>query len=79
MLKPANSSVWLVISIFSLAIVNTAFSRTIMVDDEGPADFNNIQAAIDDPNKGDVIELPRGTYTGDGNSDPLLSPKTLFL
>ena len=27
----------------------------IYVDDDGPADFNNIQAAIDDSNDGDTI------------------------
>jgi len=44
-------------------------ARVITVDDNGPADFNNIQAAIDDSNDGDIIEVNVGTYTGDGNRD----------
>ena len=43
--------------------------RTIYVDDDGPADFDTIQAAIDDSNDGDTIEVQPGTYTGDGNRD----------
>ena len=41
----------------------------IIVDDDGPADFNNIQAAIDTANNGDTIEIQPGTYTGPGNRD----------
>jgi predicted outer membrane repeat protein len=44
-------------------------ARIITVDDHGPASFNNIQAAIDDSNDGDVIIVKPGTYTGDGNRD----------
>jgi hypothetical protein len=44
-------------------------ARTITVDDDAPADFNNIQAAIDDANNGDVIEVQPGIYTGLGNRD----------
>jgi hypothetical protein len=36
--------------------------KTIYVDDDGTADFNNIQAAIDDCNNGDVIIVAEGTY-----------------
>jgi len=43
--------------------------RTITVDDDGPADFNNIQAAIDDANDGDTVEVQPGSYTGRGNRD----------
>jgi len=32
-------------------------ARTITVDDDAPADFNNIQAAIDDANNGDTVEI----------------------
>ncbi|GAH82429.1 unnamed protein product, partial [marine sediment metagenome] len=43
--------------------------RIITVDDDGPADFNNIQAAIEDANDGDVVEVQPGIYTGNGNRD----------
>jgi len=43
--------------------------RIIYVDDDGPADFNNIQAAIDDSNDDDTILVRDGTYTGSGNRD----------
>jgi len=39
----------------------------ITVDNDGPADFNNIQAAINDANDGDTVEIQPGIYTGPGN------------
>jgi predicted outer membrane repeat protein len=61
----------MVISLFSLIlfVYATAEAKTIYVDDDGPADFDNIQAAIDDSNDGDTIIVNPGTYTGDGNRD----------
>ncbi len=44
-------------------------NKVIYVDNDGPADFNNIQAAIDDANDGDTILVADGIYTGDGNRD----------
>jgi hypothetical protein len=44
-------------------------ARIITVDDDGPADFNNIQAAINDSNDGDIIVVQLGIYTGLGNRD----------
>ena len=44
-------------------------ARIITVDDDGPADFNTIQAAINDSNDGDIVEVQPGTYTGAGNYD----------
>ena len=56
-----------------LFIILSAFSvcsgDIITVDDDGPADFNNIQAAIDIANTGDIIIVQPGTYVGDGNHD----------
>jgi hypothetical protein len=43
--------------------------RIIYVDDDGPADFATIQAAIDDANDGDTVLVAPGIYTGDGNRD----------
>jgi len=37
-------------------------AQIIIVDDDGPADFNNIQAAIDSANDGDTIIVQPGTY-----------------
>jgi hypothetical protein len=37
-------------------------ARVITVDNNGPADFNNIQAAIDDANNGDTIIVCPGSY-----------------
>jgi len=47
----------------------TAAGRAIYVDDDGPAEFDNIQAAIDDANDGDIIIVNPGTYTSIGNRD----------
>jgi parallel beta-helix repeat protein len=44
-------------------------ARTITVDDNIPADFDNIQDAINDSNDGDIIVVGPGTYTGYGNHD----------
>ncbi|MHC4286139.1 MAG: hypothetical protein ACYSWZ_24675 [Planctomycetota bacterium] len=45
-----------------LGLCTAASGRTITVDDDGPADFNNIQAAINDANDYDEIEVSPGTY-----------------
>lgn len=60
---------FLIIVSISLLFAIPCGARIITVDDDGPADFNNIQAAIDDSNDGDIIEVNVGTYTGDGNRD----------
>ncbi|MBW8038826.1 MAG: hypothetical protein FVQ85_02370 [Planctomycetes bacterium] len=59
------------ISLFSLILLfsTTAHAKIFYVDDDGPTDFDNIQAAIDDSNHGDTIIVSPGTYTGDGNRD----------
>jgi parallel beta-helix repeat protein len=48
---------------------DTAAGRIIYVDHDGTAEFDNIQAAIDDSNDGDTILVADGIYTGDGNRD----------
>jgi len=40
----------------------TAGSRTWTVDDDGPADFNTIQEAINAANSGDTVLVRNGTY-----------------
>jgi hypothetical protein len=59
----------LIASVLLLGAANTAPGRIITVDNDGPADFNNIQAAINDANDGDVVEVQPGVYTGEGNRD----------
>jgi len=54
-------------SLLALSLISTADARIITVDNDAPADFNNIQAAIDDANDGDTVEIQPGTYTGPGN------------
>ena len=48
----------ILVSFNSFALAN----KTIYVDDNGNADFNNIQAAIDNANDGDTILVAEGTY-----------------
>jgi len=70
MSRETNPKSLLIITAFLLTILSTAaVGRIIYVDDDGPADFNNIQAAIDDSNDGDVIIIKTGRYTGPGNRD----------
>jgi parallel beta-helix repeat protein len=53
-----------------LALGGTAVAQQLIyVDDDDPADFKTIQAAIDDAKDGDVVVVKPGTYTGDGNRD----------
>jgi predicted outer membrane repeat protein/parallel beta-helix repeat protein len=57
-------------AMFLMAMGCTAAEgRTIYVDDDGPADFSNIQAAINDANDGDTVIVADGVYTGSGNRD----------
>jgi len=58
-----------VCTLICLVLVPICPARTITVDNDAPADFNNIQAAINDANNGDTVEIQPGTYTGPGNRD----------
>jgi parallel beta-helix repeat protein len=49
--------------LISLFITSTALATTWTVDDDGKADFDNIQAAIDASSDGDEIIVMPGTYT----------------
>jgi len=56
--------------LFLFAAKGTTFGgRIITVDDDGPAHFNNIQAAIDTALDGDIVVLKDGLYRGDGNRE----------
>ncbi|MHC4740637.1 MAG: choice-of-anchor Q domain-containing protein [Planctomycetota bacterium] len=52
-------------------------ARIITVDDDGPADFSTIQAAINDASDGDTVEIRPGTYTGPGNRDMSFQGKAI--
>lgn len=65
-----NLKTWIVMSVFLLGMgCATAAGRTIYVDDDEPADFNNIQEAINDANNADTVIVADGVYTGLGNRD----------
>ena len=52
----------LVFALICLLPVFTSQATIITVDDNGPADFDNIQDAIDSSENGDTIIVRRGTY-----------------
>jgi len=52
----------ILISFVALCFSGTAHAKIIYVDDDGPADFTNIQSAIDDANNGDTIIVQPGRY-----------------
>lgn len=56
--------------VFSVVLSGTvAAGRIIYVDHDDPAVFDNVQAAIDDANDGDIVIVRPGVYAGDGNRD----------
>ena len=62
-----------------LALCGVAGAATWTVDDDGLADFDNIQAAIDAASDGDEIVVEPGTYTGTGNQVVDMLGKALTL
>ena len=54
-----------VLAIF--AVGAPAYAATLTVDDDGPADYNNLKAAVTAAAPGDTIVLADGTYTGPSN------------
>jgi len=57
-----NLNTWLVVCVFMLTLSGTAAGRAITVDEDGPADYNKIQEAIDAAVAGDTINVASGTY-----------------
>lgn len=55
------------LAIFLCISASTCFAETYTVDDDGPADFASIQAAINAASDGDQILVAHGTYYGTGN------------
>ena len=66
-MKKTTTTIILYFTLLSLAF--PCITKTIIVDNDGPADFNNIQDAINDANDGDTVLVRDGTYTGTGNRD----------
>ncbi len=62
-----NSGRFAILLLISVCIPIICQAKTFTVDDDGPADFNNIQAAINDTNDGDIVLVKPGTYIGTGN------------
>lgn len=60
---------YVILSLIWLFLVVPCAGEIIIVDDDWPADFNNIQAAVDYSADGDIIYVLPGTYTGAGNYD----------
>jgi hypothetical protein len=61
-----------ILKIFSAIFIFLAgfvFAETITVDDDGPADYTTIQAAVNASVDTDVIIIQPGMYTGTGNRD----------
>ena len=54
-------------ALISIFLTSTALADTWTVDDDGKADFDNIQAAVDASSDGDEIVVMPGTYTGSGD------------
>jgi len=80
MSRETNPKGLLIIIAFLLTILSTAaLGRIIYVDDDGPADFNNIQAAINYSSNGDTILVADGTYRGNGNRDIDFNGKSITL
>jgi parallel beta-helix repeat protein/predicted outer membrane repeat protein len=68
MVEITNLKKILFVSVLSAAaICRIAAGAVIYVDDDGPSDFNNIQAAIDAAGTGDTVLVANDTYTGLGN------------
>ena len=65
--------------LISMFITSTALATTWTVDDDGKADFDNIQAAVDASSDGDEILVYPGTYTGTGDEVVDMLGKAVWL
>jgi len=68
---------WQFVKASALIVTTAATAETWTVDDDGPADFDNIQAAVDVSVSGDVISVSPGVYTGSGSEVVLVEGKVI--
>ena len=54
-------------ALLSMFLTSTALADTWIVDDDGKADFDNIQDAVDAASDGDTIVVWYGTYRSESN------------
>ncbi len=59
----------LILALTGLFLTIPCQARTIIINSTGTGEYPTIQAAINDANDDDIIELQVGTYTGNGNRD----------
>ncbi len=50
------------IVVLTLAAAGSLHSATLSVDDDGPADYNNIRSAVAAAGEGDTVEVRPGMY-----------------
>jgi hypothetical protein len=62
-----------------LSLTSTALADTWTVDDDGKADFDNIQAAVDAASNGDEIIVAPGTYTSTASEVVNMLGKEIWL
>ena len=65
----ANLRTPVLVTIVLMAFISPSSAKVIYVDDDEPADFNNIQAAINDSNDGDTIIVAKGIFNENINID----------
>ena len=66
-------------TVFTLAITTTSFADTWTVDDDGKADFSDLQDAVSSSSHGDEIIVFPGTYTGTGDNIVDMKGKRIWL
>lgn len=67
----------LVILLIASLLASSAAADIWFVKSDGSGAAPNIQAAVDSASTGDTVLLAKGTYTGDGNRDVVITGKTI--
>ena len=66
-------------AVAALVLAGPLVADTLTVDDDGPADFDSIQAAVDFASDGDVVLVAPGTYTSTDDQIVDLEGKRILL